>query len=388
MLPAVLERLLGFAAMVFVLALLWRVARPRLDALVLGRLFRAGLVLLVYAAVSVTVLGIFMERWGLQGDHPGRGLDALVEHRGEKPFIYRVLAPELVGRIARALEAAPVDEAWWVERSPLARYRRPGERWDAAKARRFHAAYGLLFASLLAALFAARALTRAALRPPPVYADFGPAIGGLLLPLTFLRSGYLYDFPDLAFVFGCTAAAAAGRRRLFYPLFVLACLDKESDVLLVAAFAAFAVGEIPTRRLLAHLGALAGLGAAVVLGLRVVFADAPGEAGWFFLPANVLWLLNPRPYFRFFEAYGPLVPFPRSVNLALLFGVGFAVLRRWSRKPVAVRRLLVYTAVPLLPLYALFGFTDEIRALAPLFPGIYLAGLHTVQTLYERDLVS
>ena len=111
----------------------------------------------------------------------------MLEHRAELPFAYRVLTPELIARVSAWLGPHLAEERvdFILEETPLLRYKKRRERWDLEKAVAFHVGYVVLFAALLAALVAARALGAAVYRGPPLYVDFGPALAGLLLPLTF-----------------------------------------------------------------------------------------------------------------------------------------------------------------------------------------------------------
>ena len=58
---------LRFGIMVASLALVWRFLGPRLDRARTVTIFRALLLLLLYAAVTTTALDRFMTRWGFGG---------------------------------------------------------------------------------------------------------------------------------------------------------------------------------------------------------------------------------------------------------------------------------------------------------------------------------
>jgi hypothetical protein len=379
---------LRFAALVAVGLVAWRLARPHLTSARVAQAFRVTLVTLLYVAVATSVLDLFMTRWGFMGDSRHRGLDVMLEHRAQRPFVYRVLTPEIIRRVSDVVREGMgvAQQSWLVRDSPLRRYARPRERWDLAKAVPFHVGYLVLLSSLLVAALAARALAASVYRAPPVFVDFAPAGALLLLPLTFVRAGYLYDFPELALLMLCTLCLARRHLAAYYVLFVLACLNKESSPLLVLYFAAFYARRLARKVWLGHVAAQLLVGAAIVIGLRIAFRAAPGDAAWLNLPANLIFLIRPQTYFGFAPVYGPLVPFPLPFNLIALFLAGFAVLWRWSGKPVEVRRALLLVGAFLLPVYLTFGFLDEVRALGLAFPALYLAGFHTVFDLYDRFL--
>ena len=379
--------LLRFAGVAAALTALYFGLRSQLSRDRLARAFRWSLLVLIYVVVSAVVLNAFMTRWGFRGDAPNHGFVRMLEHDAHRPFVYRVLSPAIVNTGAALVpdQARARWQPWLLEQSPLLRYRAPYESWNPDKALKWHLAYGYLFACLLIALFAARALARTSVPASPLFADYAPALALLLLPLTFLRGGYLYDFPELAFLFGCTLFAAQGRTRAFALLYPLAILNKESNVLLVLTFVAFAASQLPRRTLLVHAGAQLAVGVALVAAVRFVFRETGGGATQPWFPMNVLFFLSPEWYAKFFSPFAPLIPIPRGINAFSLALLAFLVVWRWPDKPSPLRRLLLANAAVTLPLYLLFGFLDEIRALSLLFPAFFLHGCWTLHDVYGRS---
>jgi hypothetical protein len=377
---------LRFAGVSALLTALYFAFRARLSRDRLARAFRGSLLLLIYVIVSAVVLNAFMTRWGFRGDAANHGFVQMLEHDAHRPFSYRVLSPAVVNAGA-ALVPGHVRarwQPWLLEKSPLLRYRAPYESWNPDKALKWHIAYGYLFACLLAALFAARALTRTSIPTSSLFADYAPALALLLLPLTFLRGGYFYDFPELAFLFGCTLFAAQGRWTAFAILYPLAILNKESNLLLVLSFLAFAASRLPRRTLLMHAGGQFAVAVVLVAIVRFAFRDAGGGATQPWFPLNVLFFLSPEWYAKFFTPFAPLIPIPRGVNAFSLALVAFLIAWRWHDKPIELRRLLLANAAIALPLYLLFGFLDEIRALSLLFPALFLHACWTIDDVYRK----
>lgn len=375
-----------FALAAAVLAAAFFTLRRRLTSGRLAAAFRWTLLSLVYVIVAAVVLDAFMGKWGFRGDAPNHGFVPMLEHTAERPFVYRVLSPAVVNTAADLVPATALRAwmPWLMRETPLLRYRAPFESWSPEKALKWHVAYAYLFACLLAALFAARGLTRASVPATPLFADYAPAVALLLLPLTFLRGGYFYDFPELMFLFACSLCAATGRTLPYYALFVLAILNKESNALIVTIFTAFTASRLPRRQWLTHAACQLAIGAALVIALRFVFRDAGGGATQPWFPLNVLFFLSPEWYAKFFAPYAPLIPVPRGINLISLALVAFAVLWHWPARPPELRRLFLLSAGVTFPLYLLFGFLDEIRALSLVFPAIYLLACHTLADLYSR----
>ena len=346
---------------------------------------RWGLLLLVYVVVSAFVLDSFMSIWGFRGDSPRYGLEALLGRQSHRPFAYRVLSPTLIDAgvrlVPERVRAARRD--WFLERSPLLRYRFANESWSLEKSVRWHVAYAYVFASLLALLFATRWLTGRTFPGRALFRDYAPAIGALLLPLSFHLGGYLYDFAELCLLTLALGALLARNDRLYYPVFVLAVLNKESDVLLAALFVAVHLGSMPRRRLAAHAACQALLGAALLAAVRWALRDHPGGPVEVWIGHNVGYWTDPASYVATFAPIAPLVRLPEPGNVALLLLVGAGLGWRWSEKPAAIRRLVVASLAITVPLLLLFAFENEIRgALYLAFPPIYLAACHTVLGLY------
>ncbi len=98
-----------------------------------------------------------------------------------------------------------------------------------------------------------------------------------------------------------------------------------------------------------------------------------------------MFLLDPRSYFMVFDIYLPLIPVPRGFHVISLAFVLFLMMHRWNAKPLQVRRLLIASSIAIVPLYLFGSAADEIRALSFMFMPLYLAGFHTVQSLYVES---
>jgi hypothetical protein len=376
---------LEFAVLCAVLFALYRAARRFVAPRFVSQAFRVVLRAAVYVFVSALVLDAFMTLWGFRGEQSPFGFERMLDHTAQRPYVYRVLSPELIGLGAGLVPDALVEahEEWLLEGSPLLQYRRPGERWTLDKSVKWHVAYFYLFACLVAALFTARSLTAEMLGVSRLFADYAPAVALLFLPLTFHWGGYLYDFPELLLLLLCTLALARSRLDWFYPLYLLAILNKESNVLLASFFVAFAWDRMPRRRLLSHLAVQMVVGWSLVLALRLAFLENEGAQALFFFPLNLQFWLSPGSYWKFIDPYAPLVWVPRGANLITLFVVGFIVLWDWRRKPPVLRRLLLLSAAVNLPVFLLFSLADEVRALSLVFPALYLLGCWTVSEVYR-----
>lgn len=345
--------------------------------------FRFLWVGLLYVLVSSAVLHAFMEKWGFRGD-ASFGLESLLDHTTYKPFVYRVLSPILIRQVSDAIPASVVDrlKPFVLEESNLLEYRRDGESWGIEKAIHFHVAYGYLFLCLLVAMLMARRLVRFAADSSPLMEDLAPAITLLFLPLTFHLGGYLYDFPELAFIFGAVVCIFEKRFWLFYVVFVLAILNKESNVLLAGLFFAVLYRQISNKALIGHLSLQVVIGTLLLFAVRYHFRDVSGRGAEFHLFENLHFWFSPRAYVGVLEGYAPLIPLPQGLNIVTLFLATTILYFGWRRASVNIRLLLVVSLVMNIPLMVVFGYLDEIRILSLSFPAFFLIACHAIPTIY------
>ena len=341
----------------------------------------------LYVVVAALVLGVFMGTWGFRGDNPRYGFDALIDRSAARPFCYRVLSPAIVRAAADRLPERVIEahRQWFLNRSSLLRYRQEGERWDLTKAVRWHVAYIYLFVCLVGVELVGRRLVRVYLPTSAVAADLAPALSLLFLPLTFCYGGYLYDIPEILLLLACLVVIGEGRWWALYPVFALTLLNKEADVVVLAYVFALGLRRMPLRRLTLRLCLLAALALAVFFTVHTLCAHGPpGSAARLNLADNLRFWTSPETYLATFSPVSPLIRLPRGANLINLLALALVLTLAWRDLPPDLRRL---TAI-VLPLEAcllvLFGYHDEIRALAPAFPVVALNGLFAARRVFLR----
>ena len=224
-----------------------------------GRGRRSTLAFLALAALYAYNFGVthaaLEEWWQATFERLVRG-DAIT------PMQYRVLLPWLAGRVVASLRRTPFAVT-------LAQVRLAIE-------------LASVFALLLAVFFVAPSWLRRGGAPAAAAAPGGPgawAAGlftALALPFHFLLvdeslSFYTYDIPAILFFVLGLAAARAERWALFYPLFVVATLNRETSCFLAVVVLITGAGRWPRRRLLRHGLVQAALWLAVKGALWVRF---------------------------------------------------------------------------------------------------------------------
>ncbi len=248
---------------------------------------RAALVALGYVAASVGVgiawLGLDFH---LRVRHPGvmvvheATVPALVYGTAAKPFVLRTLVPSTV-RLIRGAIPDPTARRWWLKilrdgracrrRCPRSNGSRSSCSSTSSRSRSCRPPVGFLFG--LRALY--RELYAGAAWP----ADAVPLFAAAALP-GFFRVGahFLYDFATLLFVTVGLLLMERRRWALFYPVFAVALLNKETLALLSLVFAVRYFRSMPRATWSAHLAAQAAIVAVVRAWLLFAFRFNPRGA--------------------------------------------------------------------------------------------------------------
>jgi hypothetical protein len=355
-----------------------------------AKLFRYIFLALVYVIVCLVVLDTFMDVNGFRGDSERFGFNRMMTYSAERPFAYRILTPIIVNAVVAVIPQSVISslDKDLLKDSRLLKYVAVTENWDAESSARYHITYFYLFLCLVVTVIALRKLTKLVYDFPAPVTDFAPALAMLLLPMTFVHGGYMYDFPELMFLVMLLVFMLQSRWRLYYLLFPLSLLNKETGILTILLFAALKYKAMPKATFWRHIAAQVLIGVPILVVIRLLFADNPEPTGHLRILTNLGFWINPLSYFKFAEIYAPLLGVPRGGNVITLFLIAFALAYRWREKPMQIRRLFWLPAIVVLPLFLFWGNRDEIRVLAPLFPSIYLLGLHTLYRLYDSFVQS
>ena len=153
------------------------------------------------------------------------------------------------------------------------------------------------------------------------------------------------------------------RWRLFLVVFVLACLNKETTILLTLVFAIHfrRPASLPRAAYRGLLLAQLAIFAVLKTGLYVLYRDNPGAFVEAHFPQHNLDVLKAYP-------------------LATVFGwcgVALLVAYRWPEKPAFLRDAL-WIALPLVVLTFFLGYLDELRDYYEAYPIVLLLILHSV----------
>jgi hypothetical protein len=293
------------------------------------RALRRCVLLLVYLAASLLFTELHMA-WSY--GHPAATPEQLMRFEAARPYQYRVLVPALAHLVhgATGLDAS--------------------------------ASYRLI--GVLAGFFLLVAFRGYLSRfvPPAAAASGALAILYPLLwnvsPASPLRFFYPSDVPAVLFTVLGLAALAAERMKLFYLVFAVATLNRETSCFLGFAYLFAGLGRRDLATLSRHLGLQLTIWLAIKLALDTVFAGSPGSLVDLMAPRNAaLWSSLLR-----------LEPEPGA--LALLWPCGaiwLLIPLAWRAQPPFLRRVLA-VAIPFYAGMATVGNLDELRIFGELAP--------------------
>lgn len=330
-----------------------------------GEATRRAVLLCLYVLVAAASYSGFFAKYAFRDDSPHDALVKMLDGSADRPYVYRQLLPLAANLAQQALpahEAASVVEHLqedyprhnWLSNT----YARAVDAGNPVWTLRYYMVYGMAFVALLAAMLMLRA----------VCLEFGgDRAAASLAPLVFalaMPAGNLWDFPELFFMALAVWLAARGKGLWLLALTPLATLNKESFLFFVVCLYPLLCLRLTKRHALAVGAACVGAAAAVNLFVKLRYAGNPGDLAQFNLIANLRFLADPRNYFLSDYTFGILLP--KGLNVVILF-CGFALVRLgWSRLPKTLRQHALIAGAINVPLYLLFGWGDEVRALSML----------------------
>lgn len=336
---------------------------------------RAWCVLVVagYLGLALALTSIWFNSGSRFNSYARAEFVDLIEGTGYRPFVRRMLVPAMV-RGARAL-VGESTRGRLIDAHPV--FLEMGTRYELADP-----SYGFELAlcfvvwylAMAGFLFGMRAVARALYERPGRTADLVPLVGAFFLPMFFAKGAhYLYDPTDLALSTWCIYAIVSRRVRLFYLVFAMALLNKETAAVFVVLFAVTYFKREMPGRLGVHLVAqLAMVGGLLVL-THVLLGENPGALVERRLAAN----LHALAAARF------LLSPERVVTLTVCAWLLFS---RFESRPAFLRAGLVVPVI-LTPLYIAGGVWGEIRVFLPAYPILAMLAADTLAGIVGRPLL-
>lgn len=325
-----------------------------------------------YALVSVYVMLNYMHSNLLRDRYIPTHFGGLYEGTGFRPYVYRMLVPTLTRGV---VELSPE----WVESSVKnavadfnARDTYPGIKrvmpWltralpagDTAYAR--VATYAVVYASLIGYMAAMYFLAQAVFPVSRAMQLFAPVMAALAIPAFTWPFQYTYDFATLFFSACCFYCMLKGKLRWYGVWFLLACLNKETAILIAVLFALWFFGRLPREQYVGMVALQAIVWLVIKLTVIYAFMDNPGV------------MLEQRPASVLEQDFFNNA---NSFRILALAGLFFLLTYRWQEKPLLLRYALWFVPVWLVA-YILFGSPGEYRICFDMLPLLVLLVAHTL----------
>ncbi len=342
-------------------------------------LLRAGMIGLVYWVTASAVLDSFSDHWALGDKWRQSRFHRAIHYTVRPPFVYRLLTPWLINTISERLPEGARDALARRTADLRVRYGLREEN-DVEYA----VAYYLILLGYVGTLFVWRANLKALGRGSPLFWAFAPPVGLLLVPMTFMQGGFIYDSSELFLTSLALCFFLRRRWVYFYCVFAVCVLNKESNILLPVWFLAPLAIERDWKGFWRR-GALAvAVGSPIFLAIRWIFRSRTESAFQPMWRENLTYLLDPHTYWSGFDVYAPHVPAPEGFHLLNLLLLGLLLARTWRMAYLRELRLVfLCTVLAFAPFFLLFGFRDEVRVFGPGFAALFLLAANGV-----RDAIS
>jgi hypothetical protein len=340
----------------------------RLFALVVELVKREAIYRWCYAITAMLIVAIilatFVRNPGINGYRRAMFGD-MIYGRAHKPFVYRVLLPGTVRIITAAI---PIETRRAIIHAmgekPIVQKVFSKLKWEPEYLIEYGIASTLMYLSLAGFVVAIRYFFTAVFRSPSKFVDLVSLLALLGLPPFFQYYSYLYDFPTL-FLFTLGLGLMVRRKwRIYLCVFFLACLNKETMILLTLIFVVnFFYDREMSKSLFTRLIIIQlAIFASVKLGLFLIFRGNPGTFVEFHLLDHNLRLLS--------------TPYALSTAMAWLV-LALLIFYKWQYKP-SFLKCAAWIIAPLLLLTLFLGYLDELRDYYEFYPIALLLLSHTV----------
>lgn len=321
----------------------------------------------LYIFTTVYIFGIWV--WSadtpttsFNGD-PRSKLSEIIYGTAHKPYVQRFLVPIMT----RAIYDIVPQSVWnsiQFRLTSVPKMQKEMQRlgWEQDFLPEYLIALMLAFISLAAFPFVIRSLWQTLYDTEDGISNLAPVIALFVLPTIFPTGPhYIYDFPALALFTAGLLLILKQRWLMFYPVFILGCLNKETTILLTFVFAVQFWSSLPRRLLALHVVVQTAIFTVIKIIATQMFLDNPGSALEFRLHANIHILLS---------GY--------SFTTLFFVGVVMALLMFDFRQKHPALKNMASVGIPLGILWIVWGVVTEIRALYEFYSIASLLGLHTI----------
>jgi hypothetical protein len=211
---------------------------------------------------------------------------------------------------------------------------------------------------------------------------FAPVVMILLLPYLMTGGGFFYDYPELAFFALAVWVALRFRWWWLIPIAALGTWSKETFLLFLITLYPLLRRNASRGTAVFRVGALCAVSLAVLIPVRLHFAQNPGGGMGAWWPRQMSFYLHDL-FFATEETYGVrMLSASTLLPMALL---AWTAVRGWRELPTAIRRHAQIAAAINLPLYIFFCNPGELRNLSMLYVVLLLLIAANVNRLVHSD---
>jgi hypothetical protein len=340
-----------------------KIDRKKLQVLVRRSIL--SLAYLIFAAIPVSI-AVF--RPGITGYYRAE-LEDIVYGKAYKPYVQRVLVPLIVRNCALAV---PASAKSFLQDKFNASQIIKKLQWNPEYAAEYLITVLIMYLSFIAFLLILRAFILSFLDLSASVSHLAVFFIAVLLPATFVYKVYIYDFPQMLLFTGCLLLLYKQNWLLFYPVYILGCINKEITILVPFVFLFWMGTKALKGSALLHFLVQLLIGITIYLAISHIFQNNPGGGTEWHLIRNLT-----KPFVL--GGFG---------KLRLLIFLLAVILPLWKLKqaPLFLKRSLLTIFPPLICLTLFFGQMDEVRVYYEALPIVYTLSLAAIGIKFKNQM--
>lgn len=317
-----------------------------------------SLLVMGYLIAGAIPLTVGVVRPGITGWKPAL-IEDLIYGRAARPYVKRQLIPTMVRGVIAVTPATVRLELrnLFAGSSLIQRL-----QWPVDYAAEISVTLAIMYGCLVGGLVAVRRFMMTFLTITSSQAHFVTLAVACLLPLSLSGKMYFYDWGVLLLFTTALILMFQRRWSWYYPVFVLACFNKETSILLPVILAGWQGRQLFRGSMFIHVVIQTVIAVAIASIVAYLLRNTPGGDTEWHLERNLAFQLSPLAYFR-------LVLMAMGITLAL-----------WNIReaPAFLQRGYGITLAVLLGTMLFIGYIDELRDMYEILGFTLVLTLHTL----------
>lgn len=297
-------------------------------------------------------------------------VDDMIEGKYRKPYVYRTLVPTTIRIISNIIpESVYKNTENFVRQNPKLNATFDNLEWQKEPALKFFISSAFMILSFIAFGYLIPNFVFLFTNIARTYLNkiFISGLSLVLLPGFFLYGSHIYDPPQLFFFALALYVLYKQKFNLFYPLFVLVTVNKETSLLLVGVFFFYFFRKIPEKKFIYLLILYVFTFLAIRVFITYLFSENEG------------------PFLEYhFVEHNLRI---RYSLIALTMNSGFFILLmllnflKWKTKPEFIKTSFWVIFLPTFILTIFFGYVDELRVYYELYPILITSSAITINQI-------